>query len=393
MSAVLPYWRLSSFYFFYFAAIGVILPYWPLYLQSIQFDAVAIGQLTSILLASKIFAPYVWGWFADHYGQRMRIIRIAGICAVVTYAGVLLNDQFYWLAIVMIVFGFFWHAMLPQFEAVTMNHLGQSTDTYTKVRVWGSIGFILPVVALGFLFEYHDIGLLPCIMLAFLALIFMSSLVTPDTPSQDHPDDHGSILASLKRPPVIALLSACFLMQMSHAPYYTFFTVYLEDYGYSRAFIGNMWGLGVLAEVLVFILMHRLVLRHGLKNLLLLSLLLAALRWLLIGHAVQSVTLLVFAQCLHAASFGIYHATAIQIVHRYFTGRLQGRGQALYSSISFGAGLSLGSLLVGHVWEGVGAATSFSLAALIALLAAAVAWKWVSVREHCEEVWLQESTK
>jgi len=378
MNAI-PYWRLSAFYLFYFAAIGVILPYWPLYLASIDFSPKAIGELTAILLASKIIAPYIWGWIADQHGKRMRIIQVASFFATVIYAGVFLNNSFTWLAIVMMLFGFFWHATLPQFEATTMNHLGDSTHAYTRIRVWGSIGFILPVVSLGFVFEIIDISWLPVFMLICLFLIFVASLLVSERAAGHLHLSSESVWTYLKKPHVLALLSVCFLMQMSHAPYYTFYSVYLEDSGYSRSFIGNMWAVGVVAEVLVFIQMHRLIHRFGLKMLLVVSLVLASLRWLMIGYAVSSVPLLIAAQCLHAASFGIYHATAIQFIHRYFTGRMQGRGQALYSSISFGAGLSLGSLMVGYSWGSLGAEISFTAAAFISALAILIAWRWVTV--------------
>lgn len=381
MNAI-PYWRLSAFYFFYFAAIGVILPYWPLYLEAIDFNAKAIGELTAILLGSKIVAPYVWGWIADHQGQRMRIIQLASFFATAVFAGVLINDSFAWLSIIMIVFGFFWHATLPQFEATTMNHLGDSTHAYTRIRVWGSVGFIVPVICLGFIFETVDIQYLPYFMLACLSFIFISSLLVPERAAGHAHVDTESLWSSLKQPRVIALLIVCFLMQMSHAPYYTFYSVYLEQHGYSRSLIGNMWALGVLAEVFVFILMHRMIRRFGLKQLLIISFMLASLRWMLIAYGVSSIYVLILAQCLHAASFGIYHATAIQIIHTYFTGRMQGRGQALYSSVSFGAGLSLGSLLVGYSWESLGSTASYLLAAAITFAGMFISWRWINIHQH-----------
>ncbi len=375
-----PYWRLSAFYFFYFAAIGVMLPYWPLYLEAIDYDARAIGELTAILLGSKIIAPYLWGWIADHHGQRMRIIQFASLCAAVVYAGVFFDSSFAWLALVMMLFGFFWHATLPQFEATTMNHLGDSTHAYTRIRVWGSIGFILPVTSLGIVFEAVQITHLPLFMLACLMLIFIASLLVPERAAGHLHLEPVSIGSHLKKPHVLALLAACFLMQMSHAPYYTFYSVFLEAQDYSRSFIGNMWALGVIAEVLVFLLMHRLMHRYSLKRLLLLSFVLASARWLMIGFAVSSISALVIAQLLHAASFGLYHAVSIQLIHRYFTGHLQGRGQALYSSVSFGAGLSLGSLLVGYSWSLYGARVSFTAAALVSSLAILIIWRWVTDR-------------
>ena len=94
---------------------------------------------------------------------------------------------------------------------------------------------------------------------------------------------------------------------------------------------------------------------------------------------------LLVAQCLHAASFGLYHAVAVQCVHGCFRGALQGRGQALYSSVGFGVGGALGSFGAGHVWATSGAQAAWFAAALVALLGLLVAW-CSGAAGHAEEV-------
>ena len=111
------------------------------------------------------------------------------------------------------------------------------------------------------------------------------------------------------------------------------------------------------------------------------SLAFAALRWLVIGYFADSLLMLGVAQLLHAATFGTFHAASIHLVHHYFRGRLQGRGQALYSSLSFGAGGAVGSLASGYVWEGLGAQWTFVVAAATAAVGAAVAWRFID-RAH-----------
>jgi PPP family 3-phenylpropionic acid transporter len=86
---------------------------------------------------------------------------------------------------------------------------------------------------------------------------------------------------------------------------------------------------------------------------------------------------MVLAQTLHAASFGLYHAVSIHLIHRLFRGRHQGRGQALYSSLSFGAGGAVGSFLAGYLWVGIGAEWMYVAAALTALVASGIAWRGV----------------
>jgi len=105
------------------------------------------------------------------------------------------------------------------------------------------------------------------------------------------------------------------------------------------------------------------------------SLILASIRWLMIALFVNNVYLLLLAQLLHAASFAVYHAVAIQYIHREFRGAHQGRGQALYSSISFGAGLALGTLVSGYLWEGVGSMQTYLFAAALSSIAVVIAIK------------------
>lgn len=379
-----PYWRLSGFYFAYFAALGAILPYWSLYLQSIEFDAKAIGQLTAILVASKIIAPNLWAWLADHLGRRMFIIRVGSFISLIAFAGAFFTTSFWGLVWVMLCFGFFWNATLPQFEVTTLNHLAESHHDYSRIRVWGSIGFVFTVWLLGMLFEYQPIKLLIPVIFFIMALIFISSLLVSDHKQISHTQS-VSIIHTLKQPKVIALIATCFLMQASHAPYYTFYSIYLEQHQYSLGFIGNMWALGVIAEVFVFIYMHRLSRLCSIRSLLILSLLLAALRWLLIGYAVETMSIVIFAQLLHAASFGLYHACAISLFHEYFTGSIQGRGQAIYSSMSFGAGLTLGSFLSGYAWGSLGATVTFSTAAIVCLVAAVISWQWLESGTDSQE--------
>ncbi|MFQ5488290.1 MAG: MFS transporter, partial [Gammaproteobacteria bacterium] len=337
------YFRLSGFYFCYFAALGALIPYWSLYLKSLGFDAGQIGALVAILMATKIIAPYVWGWIADHSGRPMLIVRLASLLSLLAFSGVYLGQGFWWLALVMAVFSFFWNASLPQFEAFTMGYLGAAVHRYSIIRLWGSIGFILSVGVLGFLLQRLGAGILPAILLALLAGIWLSSLLVKDQGGHQGDGTAGSILEVLRQPVVRVLLLVCFLMQLSHGPYYTFYSIYLEDHGYGRGAIGQLWALGVLAEIAIFLVMHRLLPRFGVRRLLLVSLILTSLRWLLLALFVELPLVMVFSQVLHAASFGLYHAVAISLIHRFFPGRRQGRGQALYSSLSFGAGGALGS--------------------------------------------------
>ena len=374
--SALPYWRLSSFYFFYFASLGALVPYLSLYLKNAGYSAIDIGVLVGIIPATKIVAPYIIGWLADHTVRPISIIRWANLLAIVLFGFIFFGDGFWWLAVVLLGFSFFWNSVLPQFEVTTLNHLGTNVRYYSGIRLWGSLGFILMVVVLGEVFEQVSIQWLPAVLLGLLVFILLASLFVPESRCA-HDHEHASILHVLRQPVVMAFLAVCFLMLLSHGPYYTFYSIYLEDYGYSRRLIGFMWAVGVIAEVLVFILLPRWFPRASARRLLLLTFALTSLRWVLIGFFPQHPVILFCAQLLHAFSFGVFHAVSIILVHRYFRGIYQGRGQALYASLSFGAGGAAGSLISGFMWDHFSPQLLFSAAAGMALLAWFIVWRFI----------------
>jgi MFS transporter, PPP family, 3-phenylpropionic acid transporter len=373
----MPYWRLSGYYFFYFASLGALVPFWGPYLQSKGFDALAIGQLMAILVGTKIVAPMLWGHIVDLTGRRMPIVRLGALVSVLTFVGVFMADGFWPIAAAMVLFSFFWNASLPQMEAVTFNHLRQRPSGYALIRVWGSVGFILVVAILGLQLESAPISVVPLWVLILFVGIWLSTLTVPDSSPVTGDQATPPLRSLLLRPDVMAFMVACFLMQASHGIYYAFYSIHLASVGYSTSAIGALWALGVIAEVLVFLAMRNLLERFGARRVLILSLALAVLRWLLIGAFVDILAVAIFAQILHAATFGTFHAGAIHLVHRYFRGRTQGRGQALYNSLSFGAGGATGSLIGGLLWADQGPAITFGIAAFAAALGFVAAWLWV----------------
>jgi len=166
---------------------------------------------------------------------------------------------------------------------------------------------------------------------------------------------------------VIALISACALMSAAHGTYYTFYTIHLVDHGYSKSLAGWLWALGTISEIGIFFWMSHLYRAFSARQILIASFALAAVRFLIIGWIADSIAALLIAQTLHAASFGSFHAAAIGVVHRFFRGRHQARGQAIYGSLAYGVGGAIGSLASGYAWESLGAALTFSAASACAL--------------------------
>jgi len=372
-----PYWRLSSFYFFYFATLGGFLPYWSLYLKDCGFNPAEIGELTALLVGTKIIAPNLWGWVADHTGKSLRVIRIASFFATILFAGFLYQQSYQWFAIVTIGFSFFWNAALPQFEAATIHHLKYEPHRYSHIRLWGSIGFIVTVMGVGYLLDIYPIDLLPLFIVILLALIWFISLATPEVNTAKASQAMVGMWQIIKQPEVIAFLFVYMLLQASHGPYYVFFSIYLQQYDYSATLTGLLWSLGAGAEIIIFMFMKQLLKSTSLRDLLLISCLLAVLRWLLIAWYADNMSLLLFAQLLHAATFGSAHVAAMHLVQNYFGQHHQGKGQALYSSLSFGLGGMFGGLYSGYGWDLYGAQWVFSFAAALSFLAYIIAAIWV----------------
>ena len=376
-----PYYRLSIFYLFFFTALGVFVPYWSLYLQYLHFNAAEIGEIMALAMASKIIAPYLWGWLADHSGQRIAIIRITAFLSAFFFAGIFLQNDYYWMALVVTCFGFFWNACLPLFEGLTLNHLGDHVAEYSHIRIWGSVGFIIAVITLPLVFEFYGYGIIPTLLFICLLLMSVATFIIRDKPYSIIPPSQKQIWQVIRQPVVMAFLVVCTLQVASHGAYYTFLSIYLIDHGYSSLMIGWMWALGVIAEIILFMVMHRILKHYNAGVLLTLALLGTSLRWVLLAYFVDYLVILLFVQILHAISFGLFHAVAIHLVHELFPARLQGRGQALYAGLCFGIGGVAGNLLSGYGWDSVGAITTFLFSGAVALLGGLIAWIFIAQSE------------
>ncbi|OMH38714.1 MFS transporter [Motiliproteus sp. MSK22-1] len=375
----LPYWRLSSFYLCYFALLGAIVPYWGLYLEHLGFDAGEIGSLMAILMGTRIIAPNLWGWLADRTGKRLSIIRIGSFLTFLVFSAAFWSHEYWQMALLMFSFTFFWNAVLPQYEVITLHALGDQRARYSQVRLWGSVGFIIAVVLLGGLFEQSSISLLIPLSWAGMALIWITTLFAPRQPNIKIDSTSAEFLGILRRPEVIIFFLVSLLIQLGHGPYYTFYSIYMSGFGYTKVDIGLLWALGVAAEVVMFIVMHRALGRIGLRNMVMSGLLVCTIRWCLIGAYPHLFSVVIIAQIMHAVTFGCLHAAGIALVQSFFPAGTQGQGQALYSSFGFGVGGALGAYGSGLIWTTFGGGATFFSAAVISLIGLFLAWKGLRI--------------
>ncbi|MBB5320651.1 PPP family 3-phenylpropionic acid transporter [Marinobacter oulmenensis] len=352
------------------------MPYWSLYLEGQGFSYLQIATLMATIQLTKVVAPNVWGWLGDRSGQRVRLVRFGALSGSLFFAGVFLEPGFYGLLLVMLVFTFFWNAVLPLYEVITLRELGAQRDRYGRVRLWGSVGFIGSVAMIGGLLEIIEISQLPWLLLPVFAGIAVSTFLVPSERGERKPPaPKGSLKAIVTHPAVIAFFAMNFLLQVSHGAYYTFFSIHLEQNGYGKLAIGLLWSLGVLAEIGLFLVMHRLSRRFTVRQIVLGALALTMLRWSLIAELTWLLPVLIFAQLLHAASYGALHAVSVQYIQGFFGHHHHGQGQALYSGLTFGAGGAVGAWMSGFLVDGVSTSAAFWGGAAAMAIALVICWK------------------
>jgi len=374
---VSPLGRLAAWYFFYFAFVGAFAPYFTLYLQDIGQSAWEIGVLMSVPQVMRLLAPNLWGWLADHLGRRAAVVKLAAFGSVLGFCGFFFTRDYVPMLVAMTLVWFFWSAALPLVEAMTLDRLAGQTERYGRIRLWGSLGFIVSVLGLGALLDRLPIAAVLWAGLFILASVFASALTLGEA-KVGAGGTAPPVGSQLRRPEVIALLLACFFMSVAHGPLYVFYSIHLVAHGYDKMAVGLLWSLGVVAEIFVFMAMPRLMKRFTLRSILLASFGLAVLRFLLIGWAADHALVLLFAQILHGATFGAYHAGAMAVLIRWFDPAQQARVQGVYGSISFGAGGMVGGLVSGQSWDTLGAGMTYTLASLFAACGLLLVWRGLS---------------
>lgn len=382
-----PYWRLSAYYFCYFGFVGAFSPYFTLYLQSLEYSATDIAVLMSVMQVMRVLAPSLWGWLAERTGLRVPIVRASAIASLAGFCLFFTTTEFAGMFAAMVLMAFFWSAALPLVESLTFAHLGALGHHYGRIRLWGSVGFIAAVVGLGHLLDFVRIDFVLVVIALILFGIVLCGFVLPEADGRTTSRASARLGETLRRPEVRALLGACFFMAAAHGAMYVFYSIHLAEHGYGKAVIGWMWALGVIAEIGVFLIMPQLSRRFGMRAILIFSFVAVVLRFLVVGWGADSLLLLLFAQLLHGVTFGAYHAAAIAMINRWFPGRLQAHGQALYGSLSFGAGGMLGGLISGVSWDTIGAAWTFTLGSsfgLIGLIWLVTGWRGASAQSKEE---------
>lgn len=366
---------LSAFYFFYFAWLGAFVPYAGVWLHYQGLNAVQIGMVLGAFIGTKLIAPTLWGHLSDRSGHKVRWVQVAAGLFWLLQLSWWLVEGFGGLLLTTLAFSFFYHAMLPAVETITLARLSHKTR-YGRVRLWGSVGFIATVLLTGLWLQQFGTDQFLVLLLGLGSVLLLSTLFLKEPQPQLSLEETRPLKHVLLQRPVLALLGATFLVTASHGVYYNFYSFTLAEAGYSKPLISFMWAWAVLVEVALFFYMHRLFAHWSVEVLFLAAILLTAVRWTLnllwpVEFGVQ-----LFAQTLHAASYALFHGAAITLIDRYFNGPLQVRGQGLYAAISHGLGGGVGALLGGYLWHWGGVTLGYSVSIGMALLAGVIFYYW-----------------
>jgi MFS transporter, PPP family, 3-phenylpropionic acid transporter len=370
----------------YFAHIGFFNPYLPLWLKEMGYGLFAISLLTAVQAGTRLFAPYVWGWWSDRTGERVRLMRwcacVALVCSM-ALGPAAASQGLPWLALVLLVMFTHTSALVPLSETAMAHLVSENgrfdAHRYGRMRLFGSLGFLLTVLLAGWWFERSGMSSFTVWTVLSLVAIAVSVGCMPDLREQSPVNEAApSVFPVLCQPQVVLLLAAAFFHVLSHAGLYVFFSLYLDELGYSKTTIGALWAVSVLVEIIWFFCQTRWLHWLSLSAWVMVCSALTVVRMGATAWWADSLWLLVLMQCLHAFTFATHHTANVALISHYFPSRLRGRGQAIYTVVAYGLTGVLGSLLGGLLSERWGLASVFLvnvMTAIVATVLAACLWR------------------
>ena len=268
-----------------------------------------------------------------------------------------LVNGFWGILFVSILFFSVWSPLIPLGESLTMlgsyvpkgKITGRETD-YGRLRLWGSITFIITAIGTGYLLTEETIEIVYHIILASLALVITVTIFLPPTQAPATKNTWFAPLKVLQDKRFLIFIAASALIQASHSVYYAFGTINWKTQGYSETIIGLLWAEGVVAEIIIFIFGTRLISILGPSKMIILGGIAGIFRWVLTSEA-NGLALLVILQALHGFTFGATHLGAIYFIFRRFPNNLSASAQGVYSSIVMGLALGLTIVASGKLYS------------------------------------------
>lgn len=371
--------RVALFYFFYLATTGVSLPYFPKYLNAQGFSGKEITAITALAPMLSMVVPLIWGFAADRSGKHARLLKIAVGGIAVSMFPLLFARSFAGIFCVAICYSFFGCAIQTLSDTVAVAEARRIGTDYARLRLWGSISFILTAWGFGqYLSAGGSIQNVPLTMvcLAALSACVVHILRQPAHPPHRVPPTFADAKKLAVNPALLWFFIAGMIHQAGLSPYYNFYGIHLETRGLGDNIVSWSFGIGVAAEVLM-LQFFRHIFRHApLFPTMAFCFVVSSARWLLVAHVTNG-PLMAALQALHAFTFAFYYAGSIAHLEQNVAETLRGTGRALFSAISLGFGSVLGHWLAGILKDIYGTPAAFEAAgvldfvALIPLLIAA----------------------
>ncbi|KIM13408.1 MAG: MFS transporter [Sulfurovum sp. FS08-3] len=333
-------YALSLFYLFYFALVGVYVIFMPKALLSLGYSEADVGIVFAAAPLMRFLIPFLF----KKYFVLNTAIFVGSL--IVTFGGTLLIALWvhnFWLYLVAnLIFGGAMGVVLPYVESVALDKL--SRTKYGKVRLFGSIGFMLVALWLGkVLVDFEDVFIY-LIASAFLTLLMGYWTSRYDETMHNESKEQNATFSIFQHR--YFWLSAL-LMQIGFGGFYNFFTIYETSHAISLEMTSQMWSFGVLCEIAMLYFQGPL-LERNLLTIIKISIFLTAIRWLLLYLYPTSEIMAFVSQSFHAFSFALYHSAAITYIFMLYTQKRL--AQQFFLGIAFGLGGSLGALLAGWVY-------------------------------------------
>jgi MFS transporter, PPP family, 3-phenylpropionic acid transporter len=273
-------------YFLYFGSLGAFLPYFNLYCHHLGFTGFQIGVLSSIRTLATALFPMLWGVLADRFMIRRPLFIFCNFISAAIWALYLFTTGFTPMLVITTFYGFFYAPIISFLESFSMDLLGSEKIRYGKMRAWGSISFIVIVIAVGRMIDMLSSSIIIALILIGSGLQAYGSLKIPSPAmSKEKQPPFGAKIVFNRR--VLIFLFCAFLMLTSHGTYYGFFSIHLENLGYSATFIGLSWAIASIAEIFVMVASEKIFKRLSYETVLLFSFVIAGFRWIAMSLALS----------------------------------------------------------------------------------------------------------
>jgi PPP family 3-phenylpropionic acid transporter len=358
--------RLSLFYAAYFAMIGIMMPFWPVWLEAKGLTPANIGLVIGSATFVRVFFNPLVAHVADRRGTRQPIMALMAVFAVIFFSFFFVTDNFWPILLVTILFSSCWGAMQPLGESLTMLSAKENGFEYGRVRLWGSLAFIATAIIAGRVLSDTTPDAIMVMIFASVVLMFAVTLFLPNMRTSKATGSSFPIAPLLRNKAFLLVLIAAALIQSSHAVYYGFGTIHWQKSGISDTVIGVLWAEGVIAEVILFS-MGAAVLRYtGPMRLIILGGVAGILRWVGTGLD-DSLPALFILQALHGLTFGATHLGVIYFISDKVPEELSATALSLYSAVVMGLAMGLMVMASGQLYGVLGGQAYFVVAVMAAI--------------------------